>query len=152
MSWPRIFLLVRSGMNKTAAGESPHPFQLSDDAATPLTDDEKKGLIPSWITFRHELNEAEQANILEGAIRASRQRRRELLEEKFLRDLHKRMLGGVWNWTGPWRTSERNLGVRALANPHRSPRFCWSRPVSGSRNASMNTTNWRPVFTTVYLG
>jgi len=34
-----------------------HPFQAEDDAATPLTNDEKTGLIPSWVTYRHELNE-----------------------------------------------------------------------------------------------
>jgi hypothetical protein len=31
-----------------------------DDASTPLTRDEKNGLIPSYITLRRELNEAEQ--------------------------------------------------------------------------------------------
>jgi hypothetical protein len=35
-----------------------------DDAATPLTPDEKQGLIPSYITLRRELNEAEQLGIL----------------------------------------------------------------------------------------
>jgi len=36
-----------------------------DDASTPLTDEEREDLIPSYITLRSELNEAEQANILE---------------------------------------------------------------------------------------
>ena len=36
-----------------------------DDASTPLTEEEKQDLIPSYISLRHELNEAEQANILE---------------------------------------------------------------------------------------
>jgi exoribonuclease II len=58
---------------------TPHPFDVEDDAATPLTDEEKDGLIPSWVTFRHELNEVEQANIAKGALWASRQRRRDLL-------------------------------------------------------------------------
>lgn len=34
-----------------------------DDASTPLTTDEKNGLIPSYITLRRELNEAEQLGI-----------------------------------------------------------------------------------------
>lgn len=72
------------------------PFQAEDDAATPLTNDEKKGLLPSWVTFRHELNEVEQANIAQGAQWAFRQRRRELLDERFIRNLHKRMFGDVW--------------------------------------------------------
>ena len=35
------------------------------DGSTPLTGEELEQLIPSYITLRHELNEAEQANILE---------------------------------------------------------------------------------------
>lgn len=41
------------------------PLLEEDDASTPLTAEERDGLIPSYITLRHELNEAEQANILE---------------------------------------------------------------------------------------
>jgi Fic-DOC domain mobile mystery protein B len=84
-----------------------------DEDATPLADEEKDGLIPSWITFRHELNEVEQANIAQGALWASRQRSRHLLDEAFLRNLHKRMLGEVWIWAGDYRTTERNIGVPA---------------------------------------
>jgi hypothetical protein len=41
----------------------PEPlFDLDDDANTPLSDEEREGLIPSYITLRHELNEAEQIN------------------------------------------------------------------------------------------
>ena len=35
------------------------------DGSTPLTDEELEQLIPSYITLRYELNEAEQSNILE---------------------------------------------------------------------------------------
>jgi Fic-DOC domain mobile mystery protein B len=87
-----------------------HPFETSDEAATTLTHDERAGLIPSWVTYRHELNEAEQENVAAGRIWAFRQRRRELLEEKFLCDLHERMLGRVWRWAGKFRTTERNIG------------------------------------------
>jgi len=90
-----------------------HPFQPEDDAATPLTNDEKTGLIPSWVTYRHELNEVEQANILKGTQWAFRQKRRQLLEERFVRDLHQRMLRDVWTWAGEYRTTERNIGVSA---------------------------------------
>ena len=88
-----------------------HPFQQEDESATPLTNDERNGLIPSWVTFRHELNEVEQANIAAGRIWAFRQQRRDLLQERFLKDLHKRMLGDVWSWAGKYRTTERNIGV-----------------------------------------
>ena len=36
-----------------------------DDASTPLAAEEREGLIPSYVTLRRELNEAELANILE---------------------------------------------------------------------------------------
>ena len=35
-----------------------------DDASTPLTEEERDELIPSYITLRSELNEAEQRSIL----------------------------------------------------------------------------------------
>ena len=40
------------------------PLLEADDAVTPLPAEERDGLIPSYITLRHELNEAEQATIL----------------------------------------------------------------------------------------
>jgi len=39
------------------------------ESATPLTPEEREGLIPSHITLRNELNELEQQNILEAASR-----------------------------------------------------------------------------------
>jgi fido (protein-threonine AMPylation protein) len=33
-----------------------------------------------------------------------------LLTEKFIKDLHGRMLGDVWRWVGNFRRTERNLG------------------------------------------
>ena len=89
------------------------PFQAEDDAATPLTNDEKTGLLPSWVTYRHELNEVEQANIAKGTQWGFRQKRRELLNERFVLDLHQQMLGEVWAWAGQYRTTERNIGVPA---------------------------------------
>ena len=38
------------------------PLAEQDDASTPLSPEEREGLIPSYITLRGELNEAEQAN------------------------------------------------------------------------------------------
>jgi Fic-DOC domain mobile mystery protein B len=84
-------------------------FEEPDDA-TPLTPEEKRGLIPAYITFRGELNQAEQENIARGQDWAL-SRRRDLLTEKFVKDLHGRMLGDVWRWAGEFRTTERNLGI-----------------------------------------
>jgi Fic-DOC domain mobile mystery protein B len=80
------------------------------DAATPLTHDERDGLLPADIAYRHELNAAEQENILRAQDWALA-RRRDLLTEKFVKDLHRRMLGNVWRWAGQFRTSEKNLGI-----------------------------------------
>jgi Fic-DOC domain mobile mystery protein B len=84
-------------------------FEQPDDA-TPLTPEEMRELIPAHISYRHELNEAEQENILRGQDWAL-SRRRELLSEKFIRDLHKQMLGDVWRWAGNFRATARNLGI-----------------------------------------
>ena len=62
-------------------------FEDSDDAATPLTPDEKKGLIPSYITLRRELNEAEQLGIITAEEWAF-SRKRDVLDEAFLRPAH----------------------------------------------------------------
>lgn len=83
-----------------------------DEDSTPLTEDELQDLIPSYIALRSELNEAEQRNILKVEEWAFK-RRRDVLSEVFLRDLHRRMFGDVWRWAGKIRTSERNIGVDA---------------------------------------
>jgi Fic-DOC domain mobile mystery protein B len=84
-------------------------FEEPDDA-TPLTPDERQALIPSDITYRRELNKAEQENIARAQDWAL-SRRRELLTERFIKDLHKRMLGEVWRWAGNFRITERNIGI-----------------------------------------
>jgi Fic-DOC domain mobile mystery protein B len=81
------------------------------DGATPLTPEERRDLIPAHIAFRRELNEAEQENIARAQEWALGRRRRDLLSEKFMKDLHKRMLGDVWRWAGKFRTSQRNIGI-----------------------------------------
>lgn len=80
------------------------------DNATPLTPEEMRELIPTHVSYRRELNEAEQENI-HRAQNWALGRRRDLLTEKFVKDLHRHMLGDVWRWAGRFRTSERNLGI-----------------------------------------
>jgi Fic-DOC domain mobile mystery protein B len=88
------------------------PLVEQDDASTPLTPEEQEGLIPSYITLRSELNEAEQANILDAEEWAFN-RKRDVLSEKFLTGLHKRMFGRVWKWAGTYRRTGKNIGVDA---------------------------------------
>ncbi len=87
-----------------------------NDGGTALTEEEREGLIPSYITLRNELNEAEQANILEAEEWAFA-RKRDLLEEKFLNNLHQRMYGNVWRWAGQYRTTGKNIGIDAYRIP-----------------------------------
>ncbi|MHB8702880.1 MAG: mobile mystery protein B [Candidatus Tyrphobacter sp.] len=87
-------------------------FDRDDDANTPLTDEEREALLPSYITLRHELNEAEQINIGE-ALRWAAARRRDILDRSFPSELHQRMFGDVWRWAGQYRTTARNVGVEA---------------------------------------
>lgn len=77
--------------------------------ATPLDADELASLIPGHITTQGELNEWEQLNIVQGESWARRQRK-EILNESFLRQLHKQMFGETWKWAGKFRKSDKNIG------------------------------------------
>jgi Fic-DOC domain mobile mystery protein B len=82
----------------------------ADDDATPLTPEERNALIPTHVALRSELNELEQQNIAE-ADQWAFARKRRVLDEAFLRGLHRRMFNRVWRWAGDYRTTERNLGI-----------------------------------------
>ncbi len=99
------------------------------DDATPLTPEERDGLIPTHIALRRELNELEQQNIIAASAWAFGQRRSPVAEP-FGRNLHKRMFGQVWRWAGVYRASDKNIGV-----PH------WEVPVR-LREALDNTRYW----------
>lgn len=77
---------------------------------TPLDPDEKEGLIPKHITTQGELNAWEQFNIIKGARWAQRQLNKDILDDVFLRELHRRMLGDTWTWAGTYRRSDKNIG------------------------------------------
>lgn len=81
------------------------------DGATPLDPDEKEGLRFTHITTRGELDQLEQANIVEGMQWLKKQRNADILSEGFVRDLHKRLFGQVWKWAGMFRKAEKNIGV-----------------------------------------
>lgn len=90
-------------------------FREPEDA-TPLEAEEREQLLQSWITHRADLNLAEEANILDGAVWARGRRSRrpaDLLSAGFVTRLHKRMFGDVWTWAGTWRVTARNIGVDA---------------------------------------
>ena len=88
-----------------------------EDGNTPLSAEERLGLIPTYITLRHELNEAEQINITDGENWATRQSRN-MLDEDILRELHRRMFGKVWAWAGDYsKETNRRIGSDSFRIP-----------------------------------
>ncbi|MBI2311604.1 MAG: hypothetical protein HYU77_03775 [Betaproteobacteria bacterium] len=72
--------------------------------ATPLDPDESAGLIPLHIVTQEQLNAWEQQNILDAREWVFARKRKEVLSQSFLRELHKRMFGKTWKWAGHIRT------------------------------------------------
>ena len=86
-----------------------------EDGQTPLSEEEKEGLLIPSVTTKGELDEVEQRNI-EAAIRWTIERRKkftadEILSEQFIMEVHERMLSGVWDWAGQFRMTDKNIGV-----------------------------------------
>lgn len=81
---------------------------------TPLDPDETDGLIPDYISLQRELDELEQANILEAETWLFSRTHSDILNEDFLKGVHRRMFGRVWKWAGHFRRSDKNIGC------------CWS--------------------------
>lgn len=82
--------------------------------ATPLDLDEANGLIPQHITTQGQLNEWEQANILEAEKWINRQRQLnqlEILTVDFIKKLHQIMFNKTWSWAGKFRQTNKNIGV-----------------------------------------
>ncbi len=83
------------------------------DGQTPLSEEEKEGLIITSISTKKELDEYEQKNIEDAVqwVMFTRFKSEEVLSEKFIQGLHKRMFSNVWRWAGKFRNSNKNLGV-----------------------------------------
>lgn len=85
-----------------------HPFP---PGATPLSPEEREGLLPGYITTHAELNELEHKNIQDALFWLGNRRSFEVLSSGFLHDLHRRMFNQVWRWAGQMRKSDKNIGV-----------------------------------------
>ena len=90
-----------------------------EDGQTPLDEDEKNGLLIKTIATQGELDEHEQRNIekaiewtIHNKFKASR-----ILDEKFIKELHKKMFSDTWKWAGDFRQSEKNIGVSWIRIP-----------------------------------
>lgn len=101
------------------------PGSADADGATLLDEDDAEGLIPTLVATRAQLNELEAENIRTGARWAAKFRpRRDILTESFLRELHRRMFGTVWEWAGAYRTVNTNIGVHWPTVPAATRDFC----------------------------
>lgn len=85
-----------------------------EDGQTPLSEEEKEGLLAKTISTHGELDELEQANIERAMlwVKGKNFNKEEVLSEAFIKKLHKKMFGEVWGWAGSFRRSEKNIGVR----------------------------------------
>ena len=79
------------------------------EGATPIDEDEKRGLLISHISTREELNEWEQSNITDAYSWLDRTRQKDILSEEFIRKLHVEMFGKVWSWAGTYRRTDKIL-------------------------------------------
>lgn len=84
---------------------------IEPDGATPLDPDERQGLKFGHITTRGELDELEQANIEQALEWLPRRRGGDIFDDAFVRTLHERLFGDVWNWAGDYRLTEKNIGI-----------------------------------------
>ncbi len=88
-------------------------FYSSEDA-TPLEHEELMQLIPKHISNQQELNEWEQANIIEALQNILNKKfieKEKILDIKFILNLHKKMFGKTWKWAGKIRSTNKNIGV-----------------------------------------
>ena len=89
-------------------------LELDDiNGKTLLDEDEKEGLKIKSITTRQELDEFEQQNIEKALLWLKRKKisAEEMLSEKFVKELHRRMYADVWKWAGEFRKTNKNIGV-----------------------------------------
>ena len=79
----------------------------------PLSEEEKEGLIPDYLTDRSTVYQLEQVNIENTLtwLRSKKLTSDVILSVDFIQSLHKRMFGDVWRWAGKYRLTDKNLGV-----------------------------------------
>lgn len=81
-------------------------------SATLVDPDEMAGLIPQHVTTQAELNEWEQANIIQAKLWFSNKslKPEQVLDQSFLKKIHQKMFGKTWKWAGKFRKTDKNIG------------------------------------------
>ena len=92
--------------------------------ATHIDPDEAGGLLLTHITTQGELNRWEQENIVEALAWIEKTKPTDILNEQFIKQLHKRMFGNVWKWAGQFRRSGKNIGVLWHQIPENIKNMC----------------------------
>ena len=80
------------------------------EGATPIDPDEAEGLLLTHITTLGELDRWEQENIVEALTWLDKTNPTDILNEQFVKELHRRMFVSVWKWAGHFRRSDKNIG------------------------------------------
>lgn len=85
------------------------------DGSTPLDPDEAEGLKLTWVVTRGQLVQQEARGLERVATRYALRppAADRLLDDVFLRSLHRDIFGQVWTWAGRYRTTGKSIGVDA---------------------------------------
>lgn len=80
-------------------------------SSTLLTSEEKEGLLLTHITTKDELNRWENDNINRALVWVGERKPKDILNQRFMMLLHKKMFSDVWKWAGTFRQKEfANIG------------------------------------------
>ena len=99
------------------------------EGATPIDPDEAEGLLLTHIATQGELNRWEQDNIIEALAWIDKTKPTNVLNEQFIKQLHKRMFSNVWKWAGKFRQSDKNIGMPWHQVPIYLKNMCEDVPV-----------------------
>lgn len=83
------------------------------EGQTPLDEDERDALLIKTITTRGELDEYEQIGV-EKAMEWTLRKKitvEQVVNEQFIKELHRKMFSEIWKWAGEFRTTNKNIGV-----------------------------------------
>jgi fido (protein-threonine AMPylation protein) len=95
--------------------------------ATPYLDGDISNLIPKHITLQSELNEWEQANILEAEHWLFAKNRKNILSPDFIKKVHYKMFMNTWKWAGKFRKHQTNIGCQFFEIPSKLQQLLYSK-------------------------
>ncbi|MFI5200771.1 MAG: mobile mystery protein B [Candidatus Kapaibacterium sp.] len=102
------------------------------EGATPIDPNAAMDLLQPQITTQAQLNEAEQANILEAQLWTRTRKHKMVLDERFIKTVHKRMFGDVWKWAGAFKRTD-----------HQNERFARREEVATRLRQLLENTKYR---------